>query len=488
MRKSVFTLIVSAILTSSPHITAQQPEQQPPPPPPVTTSTQSAEQSAQTDAQKTDTPPTPPPPETQTPPAPIAPSTTAPPEGQVTTTAEQPNVLSDAASGAYERRESLPNVNLYLPEGQASVRLRKLIRNVLFESQIDYEFINGDISTFLRYKYYARNYTYRIGVFDSIEFPDLGASSDEEFERVRGGLFLVTIPRNYDHRYFFLAQDDQLTFGDLTRPDNRTSNIYFKAGYQYGTQFDERMNSIVGEQRGRITPVLTAFRDIGSQRTGFAAAITQAANIASADYNYTKLEAEGLRRWDVTPTSFVFSRLHVGSFLKRDEMEDRDPRCADFENGDTVIEDLNDDGEISSEEEFTNWECYAIPQYELFRLGGREALKSIRSNDGALGTYEVHLTNELFVPVFRNKDYRLGTVHWNTLYAIGYVGAGTAGFTTNQITDTKRIVVDAGIGTESAITYRDWDVYLSVIYAHPIRKPDDVDKNNGIRFSIRTVR
>ncbi len=396
--------------------------------------------------------------------------------------------MSDAASGAYERRESLPNVNIYLPEGQASVRLRKLIRNVLFESQIDYEFINGDISTFLRYKYYARNYTYRIGVFDSIEFPDLGSSSDEEFERVRGGLFLVSIPKDYNHRYFFLAQDDQLTFGDLTRPDNRTSNIYAKVGYQYGTQFDERMNSIVGEQRGRITPVLTAFRDIGPQKTGFAAATTQAANIWSADYKYTKFEAEGLRRFDVSSTSFVFSRLHVGSFLKREQMANRDSRCDTFENGDPVIEDLNGDGEVSKEEQFTNWECYAIPQYELFRLGGREALKSIRSNDGALGTHEVHLTNELFVPVFRNKDYRIGAVHWNTLYGIGYLGAGVAGFTTNQLTDTKRIVVDAGIGTESAITYRDWDVYLSVIYAHPIRKPDDVDKNNGFRFSIRTVR
>jgi hypothetical protein len=495
MRTTVFTLIVSAILTSAPNITAQQAEQQPPPPPPVTATAQSTQQ----EPPKSDTPPSPAPPESTTPPTPppadttappppLAPSTTALPEGQVATTAEQPNVLSDAASGAYERRESLPNVNIYLPEGQASVRLRKLIRNVLFESQIDYEFINGDISTFLRYKYYARNYTYRIGVFDSIEFPDLGSSSDEEFERVRGGLFLVSIPKDYNHRYFFLAQDDQLTFGDLERPDNRTSNIYMKVGYQYGTQFDERMNAIVGEQRGRITPVLTAFRDIGPQRTGFAAAITQAANIWSADYKYTKFEAEGLRRFDVTPTSFIFSRVHVGSFLKRDEMEERDPRCDDLESGSAIIEDLNGDGEISDAEEFTNWECYQIPQYELFRLGGREALKSIRSNDGALGTYEVHLTNELFVPVFRNRDYRMGAVHWNTLYAIGYVGAGTAGFSTKQITDTKRIVVDAGIGTESAITYRDWDVYLSVIYAHPIRKPDDVDKNNGFRFSIRTVR
>jgi len=408
------------------------------------------------------------------------------PEGQVATTADRPNVLSDAASGAYERRESLPNVNVYLPEGQASVRLRKLIRNVLFESQIDYEFVNGDISTFLRYKYYARNYTYRIGVFDSIEFPDLGSSSNDAFERVRGGLLLVGVPKDYNNRYFFLVQDDQLTFGDLTRPDNRTSNIYLKVGYQYGTQFDERMNAIVGEQRGRITPVLTAFRDIGPQKTGFAAAITQASNIASADYKYTKFEAEGLRRFDVTSTSFVFSRLHVGTFLKRNMVEeDRPTQCDDPTLFDTNEETPPPD---DAEGNFSPWKCFQIPQGELFRLGGREALKSIRSNDRSIGTHEIHLTNELFVPIFRNKDYRLGAVHWNTLYGIGYLGAGTVAFDTQQLTDSKRLVVDAGIGTEHAITYRDWDVYLSVIYAYPIRRPDEIEKNNGFRFSIRTVR
>ena len=63
-----------------------------------------------------------------------------------------------------------PSVNVYVPEGQASIRIRKLIRNVLFESQIDYRFVNGDVSTFLRYKYYAKNYTYKFGVFDTIGF------------------------------------------------------------------------------------------------------------------------------------------------------------------------------------------------------------------------------------------------------------------------------------------------------------------------------
>jgi hypothetical protein len=399
-----------------------------------------------------------------------------------------PGVLSDAASGTYERRESLPSVNLYLPEGEASVRLRKLIRNVLFESQIDYEFVNGDISTFLRYKYYARNYTYRIGVFDSIEFPDLADDDDRNFERVRGGLLLIGVPKDYDNRYFLLIQDDRLTFGDTSRPDNEKNNIYTKIAYQYGTQFDERMNAIAGEQRGRNTPVLTAFRDVGPQTTGLAAAITQSARIATGDYQYTKLEVEGLHRFDLTSTSFIFSRLHLGSFLTKEEMDDRDPRCLDFENGLPIDQDLDDDGDEEPLERFASWECYAVPQYELFRLGGREALKSISGNDTAVGTHEIHLTNELFVPIFRNRDYRLGSVHWNTLYGVGYLGAGTVGFLTDQITDSKRFVVDAGIGTESAIRFQDWDVYLSVIYAYALRRPDDIDKGRGFRFSIRTVR
>lgn len=420
----------------------------------------------------------------------LAQGQTAPPQNPPPAPpAGPPSVLSDAASGAYERRETLPSVNIYLPEGQASVRLRKLIRNVLFESQIDYEFVNGDISTFLRYKYYARNYTYRLSVFDSIEFPDITSDDDDEFERVRGALFLVGVPKDYNNRYFFLLENDRLTFGDTTRPDDKKNNIYMKLGYQYGTQFDERMNAIVGEQRGRITPVLTAFRDIGPQKTGLAAAVTQAGAVWTGDYDYTRVEAEALRRFDITGTSFVFSRLHVGSFLASEEAENRDPRCDLFESGKVVDDsDLDGDGEIEEHEEFDTWQCYALPQHELFRLAGREALRSIDTNDSSTGRHEIHLTNEVFVPIFRNRNYKVGPLRWNTLYGVGYVGAGTVGYMLDQITDTKRIVVDAGLGTESAITFNDWDVYFSFIYAHPIRRPDDIDKGRGYRFSIRTVR
>src|SRR5438105_2343791 len=140
------------------------------------------------------------PPPQQTP----APQPTPPP---ATAEQEPPPILSRTASGSYERRDSFPSVNIYVPEGQASVRIRKLIKNVLFESQIDYKFVNGDISTFLRYKYYSRNYTYKLGVFDTIGFPDIGSRSTQEFERVRGGLFIGELPRNYNNRYFWLSQD-----------------------------------------------------------------------------------------------------------------------------------------------------------------------------------------------------------------------------------------------------------------------------------------
>ena len=402
--------------------------------------------------------------------APVVLAQTPEPTPQAPPPSGAPGVLSDAASGAYERRDNLPSVNLYLPEGQASVRLRKLIRNVLFESQIDYEFVNGDISTFLRYKYYARNYTYRIGVFDSIEFPDIGQSSENGFDRVRGALFLVGLPKDYNNRYFFLMQDDALTFGDADNPDNRKNNLYMKVGYQYGTQFDERMNAVVGETRGRITPVLTAFRDIGPQKTGLALAVTQSGRTAGADYQYTKFETEALRRVDLTSTSFLFSRLHVGAFVARDELI-------------PVPRDRNGDGQLEPPDA---WEFYSIPRYELFRLGGREALKAIDGDD-AVGSHEVHLTNEVFVPIFRNRNYRAGALYLNTMYGIGYVGLGSVGYKFSDITKSDRFAADAGLGTEMALAWRDYDIYLSVVGAHTIKAPESLE-GFEVRFSIRTVR
>jgi hypothetical protein len=397
----------------------------------------------------------------QEPPAPGTP--TSPPPPVPTTPPQATPPLSPVAASGYDRRDAFPNVNVYLPEGTASIRLRKLIRNVLFESQIDYKFVTGDISTFLRYKYYAKNFTYKIGVFDSISFGDIGSRSSEEFERVRGGLLLIEVPRDYNHRYFGLLQDDRLTFGDVTRVDNRKNNIYTKLGYQYGTEFDERLNAIVGESRGRLVPVLTAFRQLGPQKFSLAAALTESAKISTGDYQYTKLESEAIRRWDVSPTSFIVTRAHIGTFLTKQTL------C----------------GAGSATPQI---ECYSIPGYEMFRLGGREALRSISNKeDAASGTHELHVTNEYFVPLFRNRDYTTGPVHWNTAYAIAYAGTGNVGFETRDLLRTRDFAIDAGLGSELALTVRDFDVLLSFVFAHTIRGPE-ARKGDKIQFSIHTVR
>jgi hypothetical protein len=441
--------VTFAVILAAATVFAQEPPppQTPPTPPAPTTPPQPAPAPApETQPPATQPVPTPPPQES---PAPVPPATTQP----------TPPLSTVAASG-YDRRDVLPNI--YLADGRASIRLRKLIKNVLFESQIDYKFVTGDISTFLRYKYYAQDFTYKVGVFDSISFGAIG-SHQNEFERTRGGLLLFEFPRSYNLRYFTLLQDDRLTFGDVTRVDNRKNNIYTKLGYQYGTEFDETLNSIVGESRGRLVPVLTVFRDLGPQKFSFAAALTQAGKVSTGDYKYTKLEAEGIRRWDVSPTSFVVTRAHVGTFLAKQFL------CKDTPNVPPV-------------------ECYSIPGYEMFTLGGSEALRSLSTtNSVSDGTNEFHMTNEYFVPVFRNRDYRYRELHFNTVYAIAYTGFGNAAFAYQDVLKTRDLAVDAGFGTEMQLTVRDYEVLLSVLFSHTIRAPAD-RKSNKVQFTLHTIR
>ena len=456
------TLSVAVIVSASAFPQTQtQPVPAPqPPPPPVTTTAEPTPAPAPQPVVE----PTPPPPPPASVPAPAPAPAPAPTE---------PATLSRAASGAYDRRDSLPAVNVYLPEGQASIRLRKLIKNVLFESQIDYKFVNGDISTFLRYKYYATNFTYRLAIFDAINFPNLGHHNSGDFERVRGGLLLFEVPRDYNNRYYWLLQDDRLTFADIENPDNRKNNIYTKVGYQYGTQFDERMNGIVGESRGRIVPVLTAFRDLGPQKFGLAAAVTESARIGTGDYRYTKVEAEALKRFDPTETTFFVSRLHVGFFPTKGTVSPVPaPR------------DLDGDG---IPDPVPAYALYTVPRYELFALGGREALRSIKDSTDTEGTHEVHETNEYFVPIFRNRDLNTFGAHWNTMYGVAYAGAGSVGFDYRSIAKSNSTVVDAGLGFESSLTVRDYDVILSVLYAHTVHAPDGM-KGGTFRFFIRTIR
>jgi hypothetical protein len=169
-----------------------------------------------------------------------------------------------------------------------------------------------------------------------------------------------------------------------------------------------------------------------------------------------------LRRFDITGTSFLVSRVHGGLFLNRGKADDL----------------TADTPPIAR---------YSIPQYEMFKLGGREALKSISDKDQTEGTHEIHLTNEYFVPIFRNRDFRTWALHWNTLYGIGYLGAGSVGFDYRDLAHSENRVVDAGIGGEASIGIRDFDVLLSVVFARSVQAPDNL-KGSKVRFSIRTVR
>jgi hypothetical protein len=444
--RTAAAVALAVLFAASPLLAQEPPAPQPAPPPPVPGTPPQVEPQ--------------PAPQPQPPPAPTEPAPQP----------ETPTVLSRAAGASYDRRDALPNVNIYLPEGQADIRLRKLIKNVLFESQISYRFINGNISTFLRYKYYAESFTYKVSVFDTIEFdvPGVGGSgaSEREFQRVRGGLLLMEFPRDYNHRYYWLLQDDRLTFGDVQRVDNKKNNVYTKVGFQYGTQFDEHLNAIVGESRGRVLPVLTAFREIGPQKLSFAAALTQSAKIYTGDYRYTKVQAEALRRWDITPTSFIVTRAHTGLIPFRTETPNPDPTLPD---------------------ERPQIQRYSVPEYEMFRLGGREALRSVKGGNEGTGLNEFHLTNEYFVPVFRNRDIKTWIMHWNTLYAIGYVGVGNIGYKIGDIAKVRDFAADAGIGAEASVGIRDFDVLLSVVAAHTLRAPENL-KGNTVKFSIRTIR
>jgi hypothetical protein len=202
--------------------------------------------------------------------------------------------------------------------------------------------------------------------------------------------------------------------------------------------------------------------------------------ISTGDYKYTKLETEALRRWDITPTSFVVTRAHFGTFLTKKTIRDWCQTINGVQNCGTGTP---PDGAVA----VPSIERYSIPAYEMFTLAGREALKSVHANDASAGTNELHLTNEYFVPVFRNRDYRTYALHWNTLYGIGYVGVGNVGYNYSAPVKFRDYAVDGGLGSEASVTFRDFEVLLSVVVAHTFRAPQTVG-GNKVLFSVRTNR
>lgn len=353
-----------------------------------------------------------------------------------------------------ERGGIFPRINVYLPEGRADIRLLKPIRNSLFENQIAYNFVSGDISAFLRYKYYGRSGTSTFSFFDSIEFEELEQFSND-FSRTRGALYLHRRPLDFYNRLYFLAEVDRLTFSDPDiHPDANRTNTYVKVGYQHGTPSDERSNAVVGEARDRIFNLYTAYREIGPRGRGFSVAATYGFDYLGGDYRYVKTEFEALQAIAFPRKRRLVLRVHGGFFPYKlrviDEGVPVDPERAT---------------------------PFLVPRYELFKLNGREELKGYRGAER--GPYQSHLTAEYVVPVFTEHPRRFIGLDWNSVYGVLYSGTGNIGDSTSIYSELSDYRVDVGAGIESAISYRKYRAFLGALVAKTV-----VNGAGSVRFLL----
>ena len=388
-----------------------------------------------------------------------------PPLPEAEAAEEEPAADEEAAATAQEdagnggqRDRSLPRLDVYFPEAELDFRLSRLVNKVFFEGQVKYNFVDGDITAFLRYRYYGARRTTQFTVFDSVEFEDFEEFSSD-FSRVRGGLFLFQWPYNYHQRAFLLTELDRLSSNDEgLRFENNTTNTFVRVGYQLGTPLDDRSNALVGESRARSEPLFTAFREIGPGDAGVTAALTYAFDVGLGDYEYVKAELEALKRFDVTPQTFLVGRLHAGSFL--------------------VTKPSNrDEADIVSEVD-----RHAVPIGEFFRLHGRENLKGL--DERLRGTEEAHSTWEYFFPWFLDARRRAIGLEWRTWYWILYGGVGTVGFDRSIYTDFDEYIYDVGVGFESSFRFKKYVFFLSGIVAQALNAEGGVET----RISVKSYR
>ena len=356
-----------------------------------------------------------------------------------------------------EKSGILPSLNVYLPEGRADIRLIKAIRNSLFENQINYNFVEGDISAFLRYKYYGRSATSTLTFFDSIEFEELEQFSND-FSRTRGALYLQRRPINFYNRLFALAEFDRLTFSrPVDHPDANRTNVYVKLGYQLGTPSDEKSNAVVGEARDRVLSLFTAYRDVGPHGRGFSIAATWGFDFLGGDYRYVKTEMEALQAISLPKKNRMILRVHGGYFpYKKTVREEFDPLLGT---------------------------PFSVPRYELFRLNARDALRGYRGSER--GPNEIHVTVEHVVPIYTETSRRFLGLDWTSLYAVGYVGAGNLGNETRIFREVSDYRVDVGVGMETALSWRRYRAFLGAMLAKTV-----VNGVGGGRFLVtfRTYR
>jgi hypothetical protein len=405
-------------------------------------------------------------------PAEPTPTTTAPPATQPTSApatapaAEPTPPPAVAAPGTpaesqppKAREETfLPRLDIFFPEGDLDLRVNRLLRKVFFEGQVKYNFINGNIAAFLRYRYYGYQRTTQFTVFDTIEFQDVQDFSSD-FDRVRGSLLLMQWPHSYHQRTFGLVELDRISSnkeGVIEVLRLGRTNTFVRFGYQLGTPEDSRSNAIVGETRARTERLFTAFREIGPGGAGFTGAVTYGFGLGVGDFDYVKLEAETLKRLDVTAHSFLIARLHAGTFLYKG---------------------LREGSGLPAEHD--RFDLYMIPRGEFFRLDGRESLKGV--TEKLRGTEELHTTVEYFIPWFLNANHKFLRLDWQNWYWILYAGAGTVGFERSTYTDLGSYVPDAGLGFESSFKLRKYRFFLSGIVAQALKGNGGVEARISVK-------
>jgi hypothetical protein len=388
-----------------------------------------------------------------------APAPVAPAPGTV----GQPGIPDEVQpAGAEEprqpRNQFLPRLDVFFPEGDLDLRVNRLVNKVFFEGQVKYNFINGDITAFLRYRYYGLYRITQLAVFDSISFSNVQKFSNGDFDRVRGTLLFLQWPRDYTHRTFALFEIDRLSNNDPNNPfNNNKTNNFVRVGYQVGTPEDSRSNAIVGESRALTTQLFTAARAIGPGGFGFTGALTYGFDFLNGNFNYVKLEAETLKRFDISGNTFLVGRAHVGSIL--------------------IKKTLRTDPTVDPADR------YSVPRNELFSLDGRDNLKGLK--DKRPGTEELHGTLEYFFPWFLDAHRDFLHLQWQNWYWILYSGLGTAGYDRSVYRDWNTWVEDVGVGFEAAFNLRGhYRFFISGVVAQALNVGGGVEA----RVSVKSFR
>lgn len=353
------------------------------------------------------------------------------------------------------RRSDLPRLDVLFPEGELDLRVSRLANKVFFEGQMKYNFVEGDITAFLRYRYYGFERTYQITAFDSVGFDDI-EELDDEFERVRGFLVLTEWPLDYHRRTFLLAEVDRLISNkpELRFDTNRT-NTFLRLGYQLGTPDDPRSNAIVGEERAEVRRLFTAFRKIGPGGSGLTAAATWSLDTGPGDFHYLKIEAETLKRFELPGENFLVGRIHGGTFAVKEE--------APVEEG----------------EERPPFARYRIPRSVLFRLDGSDNLKGV--SERVRGTEQLYGTLEMFYPWFVGEEHHALWLDWQTWYWVLYAGVGTTGFDREVYTDWDRYYPDLGLGFEASFALKRHTFFLSGIVARALQGEGEIEASLSLK-------